>query len=124
MAKLCVKAFGVSCGIVAAALTLLVGTLKILFFLESGLNKTMAMIYLDYQPTLISVILNSLWGFVFAYCVGAAIAWLYNRIVEESSQEIQDNIKAVARSIWESKGKPEGTHADDWKEAEKRVRGY
>lgn len=124
MAKLCAKAFGISCGIVAAAITLIVGTLKILFFLESGLNKTMAMIYLDYQPTLMSVILNSLWGFVFAYCVGAAIAWLYNRIIEESSKEIDEKIKAVARSIWESKGKPEGTHADDWREAEKRVRGY
>lgn len=124
MAKICVKAFGISCGIVAAALTLLVGTLKILFYLESGLNKTFAMLYLDYQPTLISVILNSLCGFIFAYCVGAAIAWLYNRIVEESSLEIQEKIKAVARSIWESKGKPEGTHADDWREAEKRVRGF
>lgn len=124
MAKLCIKAFGVSCGIVAAAITLIVGTLKIIFFLESGLNKTMALLYLDYQPTLISVILNSLWGFVFAYCVGAAIAWLYNRIVQESCQEIQERIKAVARTIWESKGRPEGTQADDWREAEKRVRGY
>lgn len=124
MAKLCIKAFGISCGIVAAALALIVGTLNILFYLESGLNRTMALIYLDYRPTLISVILNSLWGFVFAFCVGAAIAWFYNRIIEESSKEIEEKIKAVARSIWESKGKPQGTSADDWREAQKRVKGF
>lgn len=124
MAKLYVKGFGFACGIVAAALTLIVGTLKILFYLECGLNKTMSMIYLDYQPTLFSVILNSLWGFIFASLIGSAIAWLYNRIVEESSKEIQEKIKLAARSIWESKGKPEGSSADDWREAERRVRGF
>lgn len=124
MAKLCIKAFGISCGIVAAALALIVGTLNILFYLESGLNRTMALIYLDYRPTLISVILNSLWGFVFAFCVGSAIAWFYNMIIEESSKEIEEKIKAVARSIWEAKGKPQGTSADDWKEAQRRVKGF
>ncbi|MDD5464958.1 MAG: DUF2934 domain-containing protein [Candidatus Omnitrophica bacterium] len=124
MAKLYVKGFGFACGIVAAALTLIVGVLKILFYLECGLNKTMAMIYLDYHPTLFSVILNSVWGFIFASLIGSAIAWLYNRIIEESGKEIQEKIKLVARSIWESKGKPEGGSADDWREAEKRVKGF
>lgn len=124
MAKLYVKAFGVSCGIVAAALALIVGTLKILFYLEGGLNKAVAMICLGYRPTLFSVILNSLCCFAFAFCVGSAIAWFYNRIIEESGKEIQEKIKAVARSIWETKGKPEGGSADDWKEAERRVKGF
>ncbi len=124
MAKLYVKGFGFACGIVAAALTLIVGALKIIFYLECGLNKTMSMIYLDYQPTLFSVIVNSVWGFIFASLIGSAIAWLYNRIIEESSKEIQEKIKSVARSIWESKGKPEGSSADDWREAEKRVKGF
>jgi len=124
MAKLCVKAFGFACGIVAAALTLIVGVLKILFYLECGLNKTMAMIYLDYRPTLFSVVLNSVWGFIFAALIGSAIAWFYNRIVEESGKEIQERIKSVARSIWESKGKPQNSSADDWREAEKKVRGF
>ncbi len=124
MAKLYVKGFGFACGIVAAALTLIVGTLKILFYLECGLNKTMSMIYLDYQPTLFSVILNSVWGFIFASLIGSAIAWLYNRIIDESAKDIQERIKSAARSIWESKGKPEGSSADDWREAEKRVKGF
>lgn len=124
MAKLCVKAFGFACGIVAAALTLIVGVLKILFYLECGLNKALAMLYLDYRPTLFSVILNSAWAFIFAAFIGAAAAWLYNRIIDESGKDIQERIKAAARSIWESKGKPENSSADDWREAEKRVRGF
>jgi len=124
MAKLCVKAFGFACGIVAAALTLIVGTLNILFYLESGLNKTMAMIYPDCKPTLFNVVLNSVWGFIFAALIGGAIAWFYNRIIGESGKEIQEKIKSTARSIWESKGKPENSSADDWREAEKRVRGF
>jgi uncharacterized membrane protein YraQ (UPF0718 family) len=124
MAKLCVKAFGVSCGIVVGALTLIVGTLNIIFFIESGLSRAMTMLYLGYSPTLFSVILNSLWGFLFAFCVGGTIALLYNRIIDESGKEIQERIKEVARTIWESKGKPENSSAEDWKEAEKKVKGF
>jgi len=124
MAKLCPRAFGIACGIVVGALTFIVGSLNIFFFIESGLTKAMAMLYFGYSPTIFGVIINSLWGFVFAFCLGALIAWLYNRIVEESKQEIDEKIKAVALSIWESKGKPAGTSAEDWKEAQRRVRGF
>jgi len=124
MAKLCVRAFGVSCGIVVGALTLIVGTLNIIFFIESGLSRAMTMLYLGYSPTLFSVILNSLWGFLFAFCVGGTVALLYNRIIDESGKEIEERIKAVARTIWESKGKPENSSAEDWQEAEKRVKGF
>jgi len=124
MAKLCAKAFGISCGLVAAGLTFIVGTLNILFYIESGLNKAMALFYLGYRPTLFSVIMNSFFAFAFVFCVGTAVALLYNRIVEESSKEIQEKIKVVARSIWESKGKPEGTSVVDWREAERRVKGF
>ncbi len=123
MAKLCVKAFGISCGIVVAGLILIVGTLNIIFFIESGLSRSMVMLYLGSSPTLFSVILNSLWGFLFAFCVGGTVALLYNRIIDESSKEIEERIKTVARTIWESKGKPNNSSAEDWKEAEKRVKG-
>ncbi|MFA6357979.1 MAG: DUF2934 domain-containing protein [Candidatus Omnitrophota bacterium] len=123
MAKLSVKALGIACGLVTAGLTLVVGTLNIFFYWESGLSKTMELVYMGYRPTLAGVLINSMWGFSFAFCVGALIAWLYNRIVEESKAELDEKIKSVARSIWESKGKPEGTSANDWREAERMVRG-
>ncbi len=124
MAKLYVKAFAISCGLVAAGLTLIVGTLNILFYIESGLSRAMAILYSGYRPTLFGVIVNSICVFAFAFCVGGAIALLYNRIIEESSKEIEEKIKAAARSIWEAKGKPEGGSADNWREAEKKVKGF
>lgn len=123
MAKLYVKAFGFACGIVAAVLSFVIGTLNMLFYLESGLNRAVAVVYLGYRPTLFNVVFNSGLCFAFAFCIGAAIAVLYNRIVEESKQEIDEKIKEVARSIWESKGRPTTTSADDWREAERRVKG-
>ena len=83
----------------------------------------MTVVFLGYRPTLFSVIFNSGLSFAFAFCIGAAIALLYNRIIDESKQEIDEKIKMVARSIWETKGKPASTSADDWREAEKKVRG-
>ena len=97
--------------------------LTALFYWGSGLNKAMVIIYPGCNPTVLSVISNSMWGFVYAFIVGSAIAWLYNIIVEENRAEIEKRIKIVARSIWESKGKPVNSSADDWREAEKRVRG-
>lgn len=124
MAKLYVKAFGISCGLVVAAITFIVGVLNMLFYFECGLSRAMAMVYLGYRPTLFSVIMNSFFSFAFAFCVGSAIAWFYNRVIEGSRKEIEEKIKAAACSIWESKGKPEGGSSDNWREAEKRVRGF
>jgi Protein of unknown function (DUF2934) len=123
MAKLCVKAFGISFGIVAGGFSFMVGVLNILFYFGSGLNKTMAMLYLGYRPTLFNVIFYSVSWFIFAFCLGSTIAWLYNRIVDESSEEITERIKMVARSIWESKGKPDNSSIEDWEEAKRRVKG-
>ncbi|MDO8488579.1 MAG: DUF2934 domain-containing protein [Candidatus Omnitrophota bacterium] len=124
MAKLYVKAFGIACGLVVAALTFIVGALNLLFYFECGLSKAMAMIYLGYRPTLFSITMNSLFSFAFAFCIGGTVAWFYNRIIEESSKDIEEKIKAAARCIWESKGKPEGGSSENWKEAEKKVRGF
>jgi len=123
MEKLSVRALGIASGILVSAVTLLLGTLNILFYLNSGLDRIMAMIYLDYKPTLINVIFSSMWGFVYAYILGSSLAWLYNRIVEEAKIETEEKIRAVAKAIWESKGKPDGTSEEDWKEAERRVKG-
>jgi len=122
MAKLDIRAFGLAWGIVAAGFILLLGALNIFFYWETGLDKVMAV--MGCRPTAFGLVLNAVWGFAFAFIFGCAIAWLYNRIVEESKEDIQKRIKEVAISIWESKGKPENSSAEDWKEAERRVRGF
>lgn len=124
MAKLYVKAFGFAFGIVGAAVSFAVGALNIIFYLEGGFNRTLSMVYLGYRPTLFGVVFNAGLCFAFAFCLGASIALLYNRIIDESQPEIDAKIKDLARTIWESKGKPEGTSAQDWKEAERRIKGY
>ncbi|MBM3243966.1 MAG: DUF2934 domain-containing protein, partial [Candidatus Omnitrophica bacterium] len=68
-------------------------------------------------------ILAGLWGFIYASIIGFTIAWVYNRLVEESSSETQERIKELAQEIWEKKGKPSGSAKDDWDEAEKIVYG-
>ena len=121
MAKLDIRAFGFAWGITVAGLILLLGAFRIFFYWETGLDKVMAV--MGCKPTAFGLILNAVWGFVYAFIFGSLIAWLYNRIVEESKEDIQKRIKEVALSIWENKGRPENSSADDWREAEKRVRG-
>jgi len=124
MAKLYVKAFGIAAGLVAGGLSFVINALNMIFYLESDLGRTMAMFYLGYRPTLFSIIFNSLLCFGFAFCLAGAFALLYNRIIEESTKDIEDKIKQAARNIWEAKGKPEGSSAENWKEAQIKVRGY
>lgn len=121
MAKLDIRAFGYAWGIAVAGFILLLGALSIFFYWETGLDKVMAV--MGCRPTAFGLILNTVWGFAYAFIFGCLIAWLYNRIVEENREDIQKRIKEVAISIWESKGRPENSSADDWREAEKRVRG-
>ena len=122
MAKLDIKSLGFSLGIVVAGFVLLLGALKIFFYWETGLDKVMAV--MGCKLTVLNLILNSIWGFAYAFIFGALIAWLYNRILEESREDIEKRIKETALSIWQSKGRPENTQEEDWKEAQRRVRGF
>ncbi len=124
MAKLDVKAFGAALGVVAGAFSLCLGTLSVFFYWDSLLSRAAAVVYLSSaRPTVFGVVFSSLSAFVYAFAIGSAIAWLYNRIVDENKAAIDKKIKDTARAIWESKGKPENTSDQDWKEAEKKVRG-
>jgi len=123
MAKLDVKAFGIALGLVAAAAMLILGTINVLFFWVESYRKVVNIIYLGNQPTLIGVIFGSMWAFVYAFLLGAGFASLYNHIVEERSAEIDEKIKNLAHQIWEKKGKPRNTSAEDWKEAARRIKG-
>jgi hypothetical protein len=43
--------------------------------------------------------------------------------MEPNSAEYQDRVRAVARLLWESVGRLEGTADDDWHRAEQIVHG-
>jgi len=122
MAKLDIRSFGLAWGIVAAGFILILGALNLFFYWETGLDKVMAV--MGCKATAFGLILNAVWGFAYAFLFGCGIAWLYNRILDESKEYINKRIKETALAIWESKGRPENTQAEDWKEAERRVRGY
>lgn len=123
MAKLDVKAFGLALGLVWGGLTFLVGILDMLYFWGESWSKMLMMIYLGYTPTLFGSIIAAVWGFVYAGIIGHIIARIYNRLVDENIEQTQERIKALAKEIWEKKGKPSNSAQEDWREAEKKVKG-
>jgi hypothetical protein len=123
MNKLEVKAFGLALGLVWGGITFLLGLLDIFYIWGNSWGKMMAMLYIGYRPTIIGVIVGGIWGFVYASISGFALAWMYNRLVEENRVETEKRIKELAKKIWEKKGKPSGTAQADWREAERIIRG-
>ncbi len=123
MLKLDVKSFGFALGIVWGALMFLLGLMDMLYFWGNTWGRIMAMVYLGYRPTILGSIAGAVWGFVYASVAGFVFAWFYNRLMEENIIETEKKIKDLARKIWEKKGKPSGTAAQDWKEAERIIRG-
>ncbi|MCX5700022.1 MAG: bacteriophage holin [Candidatus Omnitrophica bacterium] len=124
MTKLDIKAFGFALGIVWGGLTFLLGMLDMLYFWGNSWGKMMTMIYLGYRPTVFGSIIGAIWGFLYASILGFVVAWMYNRLVEENKLQMEARIKDLAKKIWEKKGKPANSSVDDWREAEKKIRGY
>lgn len=124
MTKLDIKAFGFALGIVWGGLTFLLGMLDMLYFWGNSWGKMMTMIYLGYRPTVFGSIIGAIWGFLYASILGFVVAWMYNRLVEENKLQMESRIKDLAKKIWEKKGKPANSSVDDWREAEKKIRGY
>jgi hypothetical protein len=123
MAKLDIKAFGWALGLVWGGVTFLLGLLDTLYFWGSSWGKMMTMVYIGYRPTIIGSIIGAIWGFIYAALLGLSVAWMYNRLVEERRVEMQEKIRALAKKIWEKKGRPQNSSADDWREAEKIIKG-
>ena len=123
MVKLDVKACGVALGLVAAATVLILGTINILFFWAESLRRVISILYIGYRPSLIGVIFSSMWAFAYAFVLGAVFARLYNRITEENKIEMDARIKKLAHDLWEKRGRPENSSDEDWKEAQRIVKG-
>lgn len=101
----------------------LLGIFDMLYFWGNSWGRVMAMVYIGYRPTVFGSIVGGVWGFVYASLLGFAVAWSYNRLVEENIAETEKKIKELAQKIWEKKGRPEGSAQDDWKEAKRIVLG-
>lgn len=123
MEKINIKAFGLALGIAWGGLIFILGILNMLFFWGNFLLRLMSMVYVGYRPTVLGNIFSAIWAFIYASLFGFVLAWLYNKIVDESRVERQEKIKELARKIWENKGRPFGTDKEDWKEAERMVDG-
>ncbi|MCX5695965.1 MAG: bacteriophage holin [Candidatus Omnitrophica bacterium] len=123
MARLDIKAFGMALGLVWGGITFLLGLLDMMYFWGSSWGKMMTTIYVGYTPTIMGSIIGAVWGFVYASVLGFAVAWLYNRLAEENRIASEAKIKELAKKIWERKGKPSNSSTDDWREAEKIIKG-
>jgi len=123
MNKLDVKAFGFALGIVWGGLMFLFGIFDMFYFWGNAWSRVMSLIYIGYRPTVFGSIFAAAWGFIYASLLGFALARIYNRLVDENILETEKKTKELAQKIWEKKGKPAGSSKDDWKEAEKIIRG-
>jgi len=123
MLKLDVKAFGFALGVVWGGLMFLLGIADMLYFWGNSWGRMLTVLYVGYRPTVLGSIVGGIWGFVYASVLGFAAAWMYNCLVEENRIETDKKIRELAKKIWEKKGKPSGTSQDDWREAERQIRG-
>lgn len=82
MAKLDVKAFGLSIGITWGSAMFLLGVLDIFTVWGDGIGAVMATLYLGYSPTLLGSIIGGVWGFFDAGVGGMVVAWLYNKLAK------------------------------------------
>ncbi len=123
MEKINVRAFGLALGISWGGLIFILGILNMLFFWGNLLLRLMSMVYIGYRPTVLGNIFSAIWAFIYASLFGFFLAWIYNRIIDETRMEREGKIKELAKKIWEKKGRPFGSEKDDWNEAERIIDG-
>jgi len=82
MAKVSIKALGLSVGVVWSAGILLLGLLSTMFGWGSEIVKILSSIYMGYDSTIVGSILGGIWAFVDGCIGGVAIAWVYNKFVK------------------------------------------
>jgi len=80
MAKLDVKAFGLTLGIVWGAAMFLLGLMVMFFNWGAAWVELMSSLYVGYKATLPGGIIGAIWGFVDAGIAGVVVAWLYNKL--------------------------------------------
>ena len=82
MAKLDIKAFGVSFGIVWGLGIFMLGLLAALLGQATGMVDILSSVYLGYEATITGSLIGGAWGFVDAAVGGVILAWLYNKLAK------------------------------------------
>lgn len=82
MAKLDVKALGLSLGILWGACALILGMTAMFFGWGTRWVDMLSSCYIGYKPTLLGSIIGGVWGFIDAGIGGVLLAWLYNKFAK------------------------------------------
>jgi hypothetical protein len=82
MAKLDVKALGLTLGLVWAVGILIMGILATASGYGAGFMRALGTVYLGAAPTIKGSIVGAIWGFVDAGIGGLVIAWVYNKLAK------------------------------------------
>lgn len=82
MAKLNVKALGLSLGITWSVSLVLMGVIAMISGWGASFVSGIGKLYIGYQPTIAGCIIGAMWGFIDAGIGGVVIAWLYNKFAK------------------------------------------
>ena len=82
MAKLDVKALGLSVGITWAGAIVFMGLVCRFSGWGVSFVDAMGKLYLGYKPTFIGSAVGGIWGFLDMGIAGVVIAWLYNKFTK------------------------------------------
>ncbi len=82
MAKLDVKAMGLSLGITWGICVLSMGLADMTSGWGGTFVRALGTFYIGYKPTIIGSIIGGIWGFIDMGIGGIVIAWLYNKFAK------------------------------------------
>ena len=82
MAKLDVKALGLSLGITWGVSVALMGLICMISGWGSSFVGAIGNFYFGYKPTIIGCLIGGIWGFFDMGIGGVIIAWLYNKFAK------------------------------------------
>ncbi len=82
MAKLDVKALGLSFGIMWGVSVVIMDILYMISGWGGSFVIAMGKFYIGYQPTIVGCAIGGIWGFIDMGIAGIVIAWLYNKFAK------------------------------------------
>ncbi len=82
MAKLDIKAFGLTAGILWGVAMIIIGVADIYTSWADSFGAIMSSAYIGYSPTWVGSLIGGVWGFIDAFIGGIIFAWLYNAIAK------------------------------------------